>query len=585
MNYAPVSHSPNPVGALCIDGWWVDAPALRISKNGKSTKLEPRAMAVLSYLANRPGETIFREELVREVWPGQVVVDEALGNAIAKLRKAFEDDSHRPRIIETIPKVGYRLIGEVTGSATNGKYPASAATNFRRMPNPIRRSLWVGIVALVGVVIGVALLWQSIWRSLDEPVIPESTAGASVNRPSIAVLPFTNMSGDPEQEYFADGMTDDLITDLSKISGLLVISRNSTFKYKGKTADVSQVAREFGVQYVLEGSVRRAGERIRINAQLIDASTSGHVWAERFDRPMKDIFAVQDTVTQSVVSALAVRLTAEEQAAHRRIQTDSADAYEAFLRGQAHLELSRWEDFAVAIANFEKALELDPNYSRVHGALAEVYWHVWSNGDSTELGMSPEETFSKMEHYLAEAMKQPNPTAQAQHIRTRYLTKQGRFDEALVAAEQMVALSPSNAAGYRALGRAANKVGKPAQGLDAMRRVRRINPRGDDAGAYAYRIGESLFLLGKYEEAEAEFLEAQKRSGDGYFTNMMLAGVFAQLGRDEEAKAALRTFSRARAKKGRSPHTLATFDEWAFVPSVRKQYVESLRLAGMPLGD
>jgi tetratricopeptide (TPR) repeat protein len=299
---------------------------------------------------------------------------------------------------------------------------------------------------------------------------------------------------------------------------------------------------------------------------------------------MNDIFAIQDKVTQSVVSVLAVHLTAEEQVAQRKIQTDSADAYEAFLRGRAHLELRRWEDFAKAISNFEKALELDPNYSRVYGALAEVYWAVWDNAFA-ELGMSQEESWSKMEHYLAEAMKSPNPTAQAQLIRSRYLTKQGRFEEAVAAAEQTIALDPNDADGYRALGRAANKAGRAAQGLDAMTKVRWLNPRGDDAGNYAYRIGESLFLLGRYEKAEAEFQKYRKRSGDEYWIYLMLAGVYGQLGRSEEAKAALDKFNEARAKKGKSPHTLATFDEWAFVPSVRKRYVESLRMAGMPPGD
>ncbi len=184
-----------------------------------------------------------------------------------------------------------------------------------------------------------------------------------------------------------------------------------------------------------------------------------------------------------------------------------------------------------------------------------------------------------MKQYLAEAMK--NPTAQAQHIQTRYLTEQGRFEEAAEAAEQIIDLHPNDAAGYHALGRAANKAGRPAQGLDAATTGRRVDPRGH----YTYRTGESLFLLGRYEEALAEFLEYQKRTGDEYWSNMILAGIYAQLGRNEEAKAALDKFSELRAKKGKSPHTLVGFDGWSFVPSVRERYVESLRKAGMPPGD
>ena len=585
MNEAPVSHSSNPVDSVWIEGWHIDPSTLCITRDRKTVKLQPRAMAVLMFLASRSGETISREELEREVWQGQIVVYEALSNTIAKLRKAFDEDPHEPRIIQTIQKVGYRLIAEVSRTPEQGGVTTSDSTLFYRSSPFVRWSLGAGAAVLLGSVIAISILWSENWTSQDEPSVSQPETALFDGKQSIAVLPFTNMSGDAEQEYFADGMTDDLITDLSKISGLLVISRNSTFKYKGSAVDISRVAQEFGVRFVLEGSVRRDGERLRINTQLIDASTGGHIWAERFDRPVKDIFAVQDSVVNSIVAALSVRLTAEEKNARREMETDDPDAYTHFLRGQAHIQLARWQDFAAAIVNFKKALELDPNYTRIYGALAEVYWHIWSDGYSTELGMSQEENFEKMEHYLAKAMEQPIPTTQAQHIYSRYLTKKGRFEEALAAAERLIALNPGSEIGYRALGRAANKAGRPAQGLEAMKKARRVNPRGDDVGAYAYRIAESYFLLGMYEDAEVEFQEYRRRSGDTYFSCMMLAGVYAQLGRTEEARAHLDKFKKERAKKGKSPHTLATFDEWAFVPSVRKRYVESLRKAGMPPGD
>ena len=211
-----------------------------------------------------------------------------------------------------------------------------------------------------------------------------------------------------------------------------------------------------------------------------------------------------------------------------------------------------------------------------------MYWHVWSDDYSTELGMTQDENFSKLEHYLAKAMEQPRPTLQAQHIYTRHLTWQNRFEEALAVAEQMVALNPGGVAAYRALGRAANKAGRPAQGLDTMRMAQRINPRGDDTGAYTYRLAESYFLLEMFEEARVEFENYRKLSGDMYFSCMILAGVYAQLGKLEEARVHLDKFNKERAKKGKSPFTLARFEEWRFVPSVRSVYVESLRLPGMP---
>ena len=225
---------------------------------------------------------------------------------------------------------------------------------------------------------------------------------------------------------------------------------------------------------------------------------------------------------------------------------------------------------------------MDPNYSRVYGALAEVYWHIAYDGYSAQFGMSTEESRFKVEHYLAEAMKNPNPTYQALHVHSMYLTRARLLEEAVAAAEQMIAVNPSEPTGYKALGRAANYAGRPAQGLDAMTKVRRLNPRGDDAGTYAYLIGQSLFLLGRYEEAEDEYLKYVKRSGDDYWGSLMLAGIYGQLGRNQEAKAALDTFNKRGAELGKSPHTLVDFKHWSFAPSVREIYVESLRKAGMP---
>jgi TolB-like protein len=188
------------------------------------------------------------------------------------------------------------------------------------------------------------------------------------DKPSIAVLPFENMSGDPQQEYFSDGITEDVITDLSKLSGLFVISRNSTFTYKGKPVKVRQVAEELGVRYVLEGSVRRAGDQVRITAQLIDATTGGHVWAERYDGALTDVFALQDDVTQKIVAALAVKVTDEEQVHQGRHGTENPDAYDAFLQGWAHYQLRTPDDLANAVPYLEEAIRLDANYALSRGS-------------------------------------------------------------------------------------------------------------------------------------------------------------------------------------------------------------------------
>jgi len=194
-----------------------------------------------------------------------------------------------------------------------------------------------------------------------DPARVERMAFPLPDKPSIAVLPFANMGTDQEQEYFTDGMTDDLITDLSKLSGLFVIARNTVFTYKGKRVTVRQVAEELGVRYVLEGSVRRAADKVRINAQLIDATTGGHVWAERYDSSLIDVFELQDKITRNIVTALAVNLRAGEEERQTRKETDSLEAYDAFLRGWAHYRLYTPEDFAKSVLYFVKAILLDPN--------------------------------------------------------------------------------------------------------------------------------------------------------------------------------------------------------------------------------
>ena len=191
------------------------------------------------------------------------------------------------------------------------------------------------------------------------------------DKPSIAVLPFENMSDDVEQEYFVDGMTEDLITDLSKISGLFVIARNSVFTYKGTPVKIQQVAEDLGVRYVLEGSVRKVGNAVRINAQLIDAVTGGHVWAERYDDSAEDIFALQDRITQRIVSALELNLSQAEQSAERG--TTSPEAHDAFLRGWAHFRRNTPEAFAKAVPYFQKAIKIDPSYHQANAALANIY--------------------------------------------------------------------------------------------------------------------------------------------------------------------------------------------------------------------
>ncbi len=240
------------------------------------------------------------------------------------------------------------------------------------------------IVAAVAVIVllfaaGGAFWWQP-WAPDVQLASLERMAFPLPDKPSIAVLPFTNMSDDPEQEYFADGITDDLITDLSKVSGLFVIARNSSFAYKGKTVTIRQVAEELGVRYVLEGSVRRAGDQVRINAQLIDAMTGGHLWAERYDRDQDDLFAMQDDVIEKIVSALAVRLTDTEQEQLTRIPTDNLEAYDYYLRAEQEgfYNISSTGTFNRTLSFYKRAIELDPAFADAYAGYARTAVEICS---------------------------------------------------------------------------------------------------------------------------------------------------------------------------------------------------------------
>jgi TolB-like protein len=292
------------------------------------------------------------------------------------------------------------------------------------------------------------------------------------DKPSIAVLPFTNMSNDPEQEYFSDGMAEDLMTDLSKISGLLVISRNSTFAYKGKSIEAKQIAEKLGVRYLLEGSVRKAGEQVRINAQLIDATTDHHLWAERYDAKMDNIFGLQDKITQKIVAALEVKLAKGEQKHLASRETSNIAAYDTFLKGMEYL--NRHSRTAKALSYFEKAIKLDPNYGRAYVGLARAYDDAsWLNLFEP-LGLSFQETRLWMRHYLQLAMK--NPTSFANVLNAKIIYLERRYEEAIVEIEQAITQDPNDARSNWNMARALTAGGRPEESIEYAKMALRIDP-------------------------------------------------------------------------------------------------------------
>jgi TolB-like protein/class 3 adenylate cyclase len=337
------------------------------------------------------------------------------------------------------------------------------------------KTKWIAVAAATITVILLVGVWH-LYNKKPAVIKDEALSPVSSEKPSIAVLPFDNMSKDPEQEYFADGISEDLITDLSKIPDLLVISRLSSFTYKGKSIKVQQVAEDLGVRYVLEGSVRKAENRVRINAQLIDATSGHHLWADRYDGDMNDIFALQDKITRKIAASLAVKLTRDYQDRLLQKGTNSMEAYEAYLKGSTIAESLRYdpEKFAESLPWFEKAIELDPDYNRAYAALAETYIFGSEFGIQSKLGISSRLAHMRGIHYLQMAMN--NPTNIAYRIAARVYTNQGQHEKALDHGMRAIALAPND---YRSNGfMALNLIyaGRPDEAIPFTERMRRADP-------------------------------------------------------------------------------------------------------------
>ena len=370
-------------------------------------------------------------------------------------------------------------------------------------------------------------------RGVSTTRFPEHTQALSLpDKPSLAVLPFTNLSGDPEQEYFSDGITEDLITDLSKLSGLFVIARNSTFLYKGKIITPDQVNQELGVRYMLEGSVRKSGNRVRITAQLIDTTTGYHLWAERYDRELQDIFAVQDEVTEKIVAALQVKLTAGEQQRLRRPPTNNLDAYEHFLRGLEYYWRRTREANTQARQMFERTTDLDPNFAAAHAWMGRTYiveWMFQWNEDPRIL----ERAFALAQR----AAVLDNSLVVARQTLAYVFLLRKQFDRAIIEAERAVALDPNDADACITLGEILSCAGRPQEAVNLVEKAMRLDPHYP--ASYVFALGQAYYLTGRYEEAIITFKRLLTHHPDHLHGRFFLAIAYSELGRTEAARVTL----------------------------------------------
>ena len=436
--------------------------------------------------------------------------------------------------------------------------------------------------SIVIVAAGAFAIWNFFLRHPPiEPASVEKMAFPLPEKPSIAVLPFVNLSDDPKQEYFVDGMTEDLITDLSKISGLFVIARNSTFTYKGKPVKIRQVAEELGVRYVLEGSVRRAADSVRINTQLIDATSGGHLWAERYDGRIGDIFGLQDQITQKIVAALALKLTAGEQEHVVRKETENIAAYDAFLKGWEHYRRFTPDDFAKAYSYFKKALDLDPDYGRAHAALAQIYWRGLELGYRYQMGLGVGWSEGRVlaRKYLQTAMKYP--TSLAHQVASAMNIFRREYDEAIYEANRAIALDPNDHRAHWMMAWALIYAGSPEDAVEFAKAAMRLDPHY--AAPNLSLLGLAHFSMGKLEEAVTLFERAHVYNPDLRGLSAPLAAAYAHLGREKEAQLALVNYRNEWSWWGWSPDLLRVMQFFPFKdPEVADRLADGLLKAGLP---
>jgi TolB-like protein/class 3 adenylate cyclase len=494
--------------------------------------------------------------------PGGICISQAVHDALGKkLPLAYEDIGMQQLKNIAEPVHAYSVLLD----------PSATPARPRRFP---RRHVWAG-AAFAVLAAGMAIaFWYGPWSPNDGPPSGETVATVPADTPSIAVLPFQNLSDDPNQEYFSDGITNDIITDLSRFSNLFVIASNSVFTYKGKPVNVKDVGRDLGVRYVLEGSIQKVGNRVRINAQLIDATTDHHLWAERYDRELDDIFAVQDELTTSIVAALEVMLTEDEQTRVARQYTSNLEAYDLFLRGRSYLRGTK-RTHLQARQLFDEAIELDPTFAAAYAEKSVTYFSNFI----MPMSQDPKVLEAALEEAeRAVVLDDSLPLARAR-LGWVYLAKM-RHEEAITEGRRAIALDPNDADSYAQLGNILNWAGKPEEGIGLIEKAMRLNPHYPFS--YLFYLGHAYYLLGRNDEAIALMKRVVTRAPYFLPVHRHLAVLYQESGRQEEARAevaaVLRIFPGASIEDSRQRCL------YVREAALLERFFDGLRKAGMPEG-
>jgi TolB-like protein len=472
----------------------LDTSRQELSCGGEGVPVEPQVFDLLRYLLENRDRVVSKDDLFDNIWEGRIVSESTLTSRINAVRKAVGDSGRDQRLVRTIARKGFRFIGDVRVHQPED-ISSQPSSNDNEQPR---------------------------------------AALSALDRPAIAVLPFTNMSDEPEQEYFSDGISEDIITALSKLRWFYVIARNSSFVYKGKSVHLKQVGEELGVGYVVEGSVRKDGDRVRITVQLNDVVTGSHIWAERYDRGIADVFAVQDEITQAIVAAIEPQLYAAESFRAERKAPGSMDAWDLVMRALSHYWRVTRQDNVVAQALLEKAIVIDPHYGRALGLLATC--HVFG------AHMGWEERAKALvvaERAALAAIHADSEDAWAHHALAGVYLMNRRFDDSLAEFELALRLNPnfSPARGY--YGVALAYCGRWEEGDRAARHALRLSPRDPFAAIYCGVAAYSQFVGGNYEEAMRLAREGLRHRADFVGAHRVLTAAAAAGGFDDIARAAL----------------------------------------------
>ena len=516
-----------------FDNHILDTELRELRRGGQLVALQPQVFDLLVYLLKNRTRVASRDDLIALVWGGRIVSDSTLDSRINAARNAIGDNGKAQKLIKTIPRKGVRFVGAVN-EHLDSQPPVAGVLKQNGEPR----------------------------RALPLP-----------DRPAIAVLPFSNMSGDPEQEYFSDGISEDIITALSKLRWFFVIARNSSFIYKGKSAHMNQVAAELGVRYVVEGSVRKSGDRVRITAQLNDTATGGHVWAEHYDRNLTDVFAVQDEITDAIVRSIEPQIYAAENYHSRRKPPNSVDAWGLVMRALSHHWRLTRPDTILAQALLEKAIAIDPHYGQALSLFAT------SHMAGAHLGWASIATAAPIaERAALAAIAADREDAWAHNALGSVYFSTRRFDDLLAEFELALQLNPNFSLAQCYYGLALSYFGRWQDAYDATQRAIRLSPRDPFSAVYYGVAAYAQFVGGNYNEAIALSREAIRQRGDLTGAYRVLTVAAGMAGQIEVAQAALRELRRT--QPGISLAWIATQLPWK-LDAHREHYLEGFRRAGL----